>query len=67
MWKECQKKGKDSAFWKEHHCERRSGAKVDKYSKWWWWTESGREMWRKCRKEGEKSAFWKENHCGRAR
>ena len=67
MWAECKKQGKDSAFWKENKCGGRAEKKAEKYSKYWWWTESGRAMWRECEKKGKDSAFWKENKCEDAR
>jgi hypothetical protein len=64
-WRKCQKKGKDSGYWKKHKCSSRP--KVEKGSKWWWWTRSGRRAWKQCKKEGKKSAFWKENNCSAGR
>ena len=65
LWKKCQKKGKDSDFWKRRKCGTR--AKPARGSKWWWWTRSGRRAWRECKAKGKGSSFWKENDCGSGR
>ena len=64
-WRHCKKKGKESKYWKRHHCGRHKHA--SKGSKWWWWSSKGRKMWKRCQAKGKGSKFWKKHHCGAGR